>query len=799
MNIQEILLNDDVHKAISKSFAFDSLVRESPVFRSRQLIFEDQEGKVIPRLCQPRDLFSSSNQDGCWQQPRWPSECEVIKEEICHIEWDPQYPESFYKPTGNELKPPIASERKGTVVYEIPPADKGSYFKSARSGGRKCLQNKSRTNQNGQSNNDLQFESRFESGNLQKAVKVGMYDYELTLRTDLYTSKHTQWFYFQVKNTRKRVPYRFTITNLMKSNSLYNSGMKPLLYSQQDALLKGIGWRRDGKDIKYYKGSGPQDERSIYCLTWTVEFPHDDDTCYFAHCYPYTFSDLQRDLKSALSDPACSSYCKLRALCRSLAGNPVYLLTITSPSTNLTVSAKKKAVLVTARVHPGETNGSWMMKGFLDFILSDSPDAQLLRDTFIFKVVPMLNPDGVIVGNYRCSLSGRDLNRNYKSMLKDSFPCIWYTLAMVKRLLSEREIILYCDFHGHSRKNNVFMYGCNNKSNPGTKLHERVFPLMLSKNAPDKFFFKGCKFRVQKSKEGTGRIVMWRQGIPNSYTMESTFGGSTLGTRKDTHFTTKDLKSLGHHFCDTLLDYFDPDSSKFRLCLSELQNILKDEIRKKMDKLGCDITSDFSDFSLSDLETSTSGSNSSESDGLPAHLVDTAEKFYKKQKKHLWSRKERNILYQRGSARRKAKSHDNVDVSQPARNDQEKNTRKRKKEPKRRSSLPRKPETVSMKTQVISSLPSSHFGDPATADHVWHRHVPVKHRQNGQRLPLILTVIQTNNSQPIPKDMSSLKQHPPPFHAKLDRNYSPQPVDHVLRREKSFPSRTLPSAGRKPY
>ncbi len=46
----------------------------------------------------------------------------------------------------------------------------------------------------------------------------------------------------------------------------------------------------------------------------------------------------------------------------------------------------KKAVVVTARVHPGETNGSWMMEGFLDFLLSDSEDAQLLRDTFVFKV-----------------------------------------------------------------------------------------------------------------------------------------------------------------------------------------------------------------------------------------------------------------------------------------------------------------------------------------------------------------------------------------------------------------------------
>jgi len=34
-----------------------------------------------------------------------------------------------------------------------------------------------------------------------------------------------------------------------------------------------------------------------------------------------------------------------------------------------------------------------------------------LRDLYVFKIVPMLNPDGVIIGNYRCSLVGDDLNR----------------------------------------------------------------------------------------------------------------------------------------------------------------------------------------------------------------------------------------------------------------------------------------------------------------------------------------------------------------------------------------------------
>jgi murein tripeptide amidase MpaA len=46
--------------------------------------------------------------------------------------------------------------------------------------------------------------------------------------------------------------------------------------------------------------------------------------------------------------------------------------------------------------------------------VGDTPDAALLRKKFIFKIIPMINVDGVIAGNYRCSLSGQDLNRNWR-------------------------------------------------------------------------------------------------------------------------------------------------------------------------------------------------------------------------------------------------------------------------------------------------------------------------------------------------------------------------------------------------
>ena len=116
----------------------------------------------------------------------------------------------------------------------------------------------------------------------------------------------------------------------------------------------------------------------MYSLTWTCKFPNDEDTYYFAHCYPYTYSDLQDYLNEIQVDHEKSQYCKQKVLCRSLAGNYIYMLTITNPTT-ASVQQTKKGVVVTARVHPGETNASWMMKGLLDFLLGDSADAKVRR------------------------------------------------------------------------------------------------------------------------------------------------------------------------------------------------------------------------------------------------------------------------------------------------------------------------------------------------------------------------------------------------------------------------------------
>lgn len=93
-----------------------------------------------------------------------------------------------------------------------------------------------------------------------------------------------------------------------------------------------------------------------------------------------------------------------------------------------------------------------------------SDEARGLRQNFVFRIVPMLNVDGVVLGNYRCSLLGVDLNRKWLSPNKFLHPTVFYAKQLVKQMHNERRVLLYCDMHGHSRKQNAFFYGCTYKN-----------------------------------------------------------------------------------------------------------------------------------------------------------------------------------------------------------------------------------------------------------------------------------------------------------------------------------------------
>lgn len=44
-----------------------------------------------------------------------------------------------------------------------------------------------------------------------------------------------------------------------------------------------------------------------------------------------------------------------------------------------------------------------MLPGIIDFLISNHPIVEKLRNRVIFKIIPMINPDGVVLGNFRYS------------------------------------------------------------------------------------------------------------------------------------------------------------------------------------------------------------------------------------------------------------------------------------------------------------------------------------------------------------------------------------------------------------
>ena len=77
--------------------------------------------------------------------------------------------------------------------------------------------------------------------------------------------------------------------------------------------------------------------------------------------------------------------------------------------------------MITGRVHPGETNSSCIVHGLIKFLVGKDKVAKELRKRIIFKIIPMINADGVIVGNTRCSMIGRDVNRLFSKPVYQAY------------------------------------------------------------------------------------------------------------------------------------------------------------------------------------------------------------------------------------------------------------------------------------------------------------------------------------------------------------------------------------------
>lgn len=78
----------------------------------------------------------------------------------------------------------------------------------------------------------------------------------------------------------------------------------------------------------------------------------------------------------------------------------VPLIEITNPKN---ASPSKPTILIIGRQHCGETHSSFIIHGLLNFLVSKDPLANKMRDIAEFWILPAMNPDGIVLGNYRCT------------------------------------------------------------------------------------------------------------------------------------------------------------------------------------------------------------------------------------------------------------------------------------------------------------------------------------------------------------------------------------------------------------
>ena len=463
------------------------------------------------------------------------------------------------------------------------------------------------TTQNSISN--PKFSGDFECGNLGQVYSTGNREYEIHLLPDPNEMQSTQWFFFKVENIDPG-EYSFTIVGFYRQCNLHWKGSKAAVYSE-NASRNGIGWQRLGENLNYFKWRSGRNPEWAFSFTFTVT---ERDTMYFAHAYPYTYTDLQNFLSKLPSEVKVSTLCKTfgdiqcpavfwdadKQKCvdvqslyerkrvpqiapeirvenvSEFSESLVELLRSwrdsSSPELPNGVNRRAKpVVIIAARTHPGETNSSFAMEGLMNVVFSNTPLGLSLRQNFSWLLIPMINPDGVICGFYRPSLTGDDVNRVWPSPDPITSPVPYNTLILLESLQKTRPLLFFLDFHGHTAACNSFVYGFMNEENRDLYSAERVFPLLMTKYS-HLFSNQMCSYLKQKQYEGTMRVVIRRRFLVLfAYTLEMSYGGCDFGPRRNSQFTPHDYRSIGEATANAIADLL---LSKASLAAKEVMLLL---------------------------------------------------------------------------------------------------------------------------------------------------------------------------------------------------------------------------------
>ncbi|XP_035918845.1 cytosolic carboxypeptidase 6-like [Anopheles stephensi] len=399
----------------------------------------------------------------------------------------------------------------------------------------------------------LCFDAAFETGNLGRVDLVGEFEYDLFLRPDTCNPRYRFWFNFTVDNVKQDQRVIFNIVNMNKSRNLFKDGMTPLVKSTSRPK-----WQRLPRcEVFYYKSPVHQNH---YVLSFAFGFDKEDEVYQFALTFPYSYSKMQAYLNAVeLKFPETF---ERSTLGMSIQNRKLELITFDDVKKPDKMEPKNviHMVVILARIHPGESPASYVVQGLIEFLAAaNQPISKALREHVVFKIVPMLNPDGVFLGNNRCNVIGHDLNRSWNRLSQYTHP----TLSAVMKMLKEYDnsscyqVDFVIDIHAHSSLTGTFIYG---STYDNVYRYERhlVFPKLFATKCED-FCQEHMMFNADDRKSGTARryFVEALSDNVNTYTLEVSMCGYFLnGTNILTQYTEDGYMRIGRNLARTFLEYY---------------------------------------------------------------------------------------------------------------------------------------------------------------------------------------------------------------------------------------------------
>lgn len=121
------------------------------------------------------------------------------------------------------------------------------------------------------------------------------------------------------------------------------------------------------------------------------------------------------------------------AIAQSIGGLNIYQITITKRREAGSLKHRRKSCMyIQARLHAAETHGSFIMSHILKELSQNYEKYDQILHNNIIKLVPMINPDGVVIGNSRSSLAGVDLNRRWSNPNATMHPELYFLKKNMK-------------------------------------------------------------------------------------------------------------------------------------------------------------------------------------------------------------------------------------------------------------------------------------------------------------------------------------------------------------------------------